>query len=391
MPLLHPAQQTIKTEATRFNIVCCGRRFGKNVVGHELAIRAALQGKPIAWVAPTYPELDEDFTELYGKLYSVITAKNESKMRLDIQSGGFIKFWSLDGKQSMRGKHYARVIINEAAKISRLETEWNEVIRATLADLKGDAFFLSTPKGLNYFFTLYQRAKIEQDWRRWHYTTYDNPFIERDEIEAMRHDMPERVFKQEILAEFITDGSYFQDVDKCAVIDAPDTIDQHRGHYLVAGVDWAKSNDWTVITIGCRNCNRVVDWQRFNQIDYRLQRERLITMHRKWSVSYWLVESNSIGEPNIEELQYSGLPVVGFQMTATTKPPLIEDLNRTFVMDGFQVPREFGDELRAYEIISSSGRTRFGAPAGLHDDTVISLALCNRAKGTTRSVIAFGG
>jgi hypothetical protein len=218
--------------------------------------------------------------------------------------------------------------------------------------------------------------------------------MDKTEIDSMREGpnaLPERVFQQEILAEFVADGSYFQNVDQCAIIESPDAPAQHQGHSMVGGVDWAKSNDYTVITIGCRECRRVVDWARFNQIDYRLQRDRLMTYHHKWGVGRWLVESNSIGEPNIEELQYSGLPVQGFQTTAITKPQLIEALNLAFVQDGFKVPREYGNELRAYEIISNSGRTRFGAPTGMHDDTVISAALCYLAISTARPVVLFGG
>ena len=358
----------------------------------DILINQALNSsQPVAWFAPTYRMLLDNWRQVRHTLAPVTVRANDSEHRLELITGSVIDMWSLDSHDAARGRKYALVCINEAAMIQRLQESWEMVIRPTLADYLGSAFFASTPKGINYFYMLCQQAETQGDWATFHYRTKDNPHIATQEIDEMRAMLPERVFKQEIEAEFITDGSYFQNVDQCAVLDAPDAPEQHAGHALVGGVDWAKSNDFTVITIGCRDCRRVVDWARFNQIDYRLQRDRLMGYHRKWRVSHWLVESNSIGEPNLEELQYDSLPVTGFQTTATTKPPLIEALNLSFVQDAFKVPREYGDELRAYEIISNSGRTRFSAPAGMHDDTVISLALCNMAISTARPMVLFGG
>jgi hypothetical protein len=388
LPELHRAQQTIKDEARRFNVLRCGRRFGKNIVGHELVIDTALAGLPAAWCAPSYPEVAEDWRDIYGKVFQVIVNSDKTEKRIELITGGSIKMWSLDGKQSMRGNKYARVVINEAAKIPQLETDWNEVIRATLADLKGDAWFLSTPRGFNFFHTLYKRHEDDPTWAGWHFTTYDNPYIDRAEIADLKRTLPERVFSQEIMAEFLPDGSYFQNIDAAAVITEPDKPDRHTGHHVVMGVDWAKSADFTVLTVGCRDCNRVVDWQRFNQIDYHYQRGRLADMAKRWSIGAILAESNSIGEPNIEELQRAGLPVQGFTTTAASKADMIEALHLALVNDGLKVPTDYADELRAFEIEIRAGAPKFGAPSGLHDDRVISLALCNRAM-THGSVTTF--
>jgi len=71
----------------------CGRRFGKNIVGQDLAIQAALSGQPVAWCAPSYPEIAEDWRELYGKLYSVIKASDKTERRIELITGGSIKMW----------------------------------------------------------------------------------------------------------------------------------------------------------------------------------------------------------------------------------------------------------------------------------------------------------
>jgi len=194
--------------------------------------------------------------------------------------------------------------------------------------------------------------------------------------------LPERVVRQEIMAEFVEDGAYFQGVDDACILEQPDTPEQHPAHHIVIGVDWAKSEDYTVLTVGCRDCNRVVGWDRFNRIDFTYQRERLGELARLWQASV-LPERNSIGEPNIEILQQSGLRILrgpdglpGFMTTATTKPVLIESLAAALVHHGFKAPIEYKDELTAYQVeVMDSGRSKFGAPSGQHDDRVISLAL----------------
>jgi len=330
LPLLalHPAQLAIKRNAARFNAIRCGRRFGKDVLLQDVLIEPALHGQPVGWFAPTYKDTADNWRDLIFRLASVIKASNKTEKRIDLTSGGWIEMWSLEDPDSGRGRKYKRIVVNEASKVRELQYSWEYVIRATLTDLAGDAFFGGTPKGLNYFYRLCRQHETHPDWRAFHFTTYDNPFIPRAELDALRAELPDRVFRQEIMAEFVEDGAYFQNVGACATIAEPDTPEQHAGHVIVGGVDWAKKDDYTVLTLGCQNCNRVVDWQWFNEIDYHLQRARFLALHERWGVLYWLVESNSIGEPNIEELQYADLPIEGFDMTPTSKPPLITSIRR---------------------------------------------------------------
>jgi hypothetical protein len=297
--------------------------------------------------------------------------------------GGYIDFWSLEQPDRIRGHHYRHVLINEAAMVARLTEIIDLVINPTLLRYSGGLDLYSTPKGLNDFFRYWQQAIEDPEWKRFHFTTYDNPFIPKAEIDRIVARSPERVVKQEIKAEFIADGSYFQNVDAAAVIEQPEEPEQHVGHYLVMGCDWALSEDYTVFTIACRECNRVVDWQRFNNLDFTYQRERLVSLSNRWNTSGVLPERNSIGEPNIELLR-ERVPIMagpdkslGFLTTATSKPGLIQALANALEHDGFQVPRDYADELRSYEVeMSVSNHPKFSAPSGQHDDRVISLALC---------------
>jgi len=380
MPAPHAGQVHYLRNAKRFNVLCCGRRWGKNVVEHRRI--ASRIDKPCAWYAPTYRMLSEDWRELSHRLAPVVSRKNESEHRMEFIGGGHLDMWSLDSPDASRGRKYSHITINEAAMVKSLGDAWNMVIRPTLADLQGSADFVSTPKGLNDYYTLWQQAEDNQDWARFHFRTDQNPHIPPDEIQAMRSSLPERVIQQEIDAQFVEDGSYFQNVDNAAVITDRDEPDQHKGHFLSAGLDWAMSQDYTVLTISCRECNRVVWWDRFNQIDYTYQRSRVIEALNRWS-SCVMPERNSIGEPNIELLIQAGVVVLsgpdgkpGFTTTATTKPALIQRLAAGLEHDNYLVPVEYADELRSYEVETmASGHPKFSAPSGRHDDRVISLAL----------------
>ena len=382
LPTLHPAQQQIRREARRFNVMCCGRRFGKNVLLQDVAIRAALAGQPVGWFAPSYKMQVEDWRAVTERLKSVTKSANASDMRLELVTGGVIQFWSLVNPDTARGRKFKRVVINEAAMVDDLHYTWTAVIRSTLIDLEGDAWFASTPKGLNEFYRLWVAAGETDHWRRWHYTSRANPHIKPAEIDAIKAELPARVARQEIDAEFLEDGAFFQGVDRAAVLMDRSTPEAHRGHSVYGGLDWAMTEDWTVLTLACQECGRVVDWDRFNQIDYTYQRARIIEMCKRWDVAGLMPERNSIGQPNIELLRehvhvLAGPDrMFGFNTSATTKPQLIQRLAAAIEHDGFLVPAEYADELRSYQVsVGESGHAKFGAPDGAHDDRVISLAL----------------
>jgi hypothetical protein len=384
LPKPHAAQKAINQGLRRFAVINAGRRFGKDIYTMNKVIEGALAGWPVAWGAPSYKMLSENWKTFKHLLAPIISKPHEQEKQLELITGGVLDMWSLDAPDRIRGRKYKRFVLNEAAMVPDLLDVWNMIIRPTLMDLEGDALFPSTPKGLNGFFTLWQMADSDPNWARFHYTTYDNPYIPKSEIDDLQRTLPERVFRQEILAEFIEDGSFFQNIDAAAVVVDRDTPDNHQGHHLVMGIDFALSQDWTVITVGCRDCTRVVDWQRFQQLDFTYQRERIIDMAKRWGVRGVLPERNSIGEPNIEILMQRGLPVMrgpdegfGFNTTATSKPALIQGLAAGLEHDGFKVPKDYADELRSYEVeMSVSGHPKFSAPEGQHDDRVISLALC---------------
>jgi hypothetical protein len=378
LPRLHSTQQAVKAEAARFNVLDAGRRSGKNVLGIDRVIEPALYGYPNAWFAPTYKYLAESWRDLKRVLAPVIADKSEQEHRLMLHSGGVIECWSLDDDDPARGRKYRRVVVDEAALVKNLLGVWEEAIRPTLTDYAGDGWFLSTPKGLNGFWQFFQRGQdpANEEWRSWKYPTSCNPHIAASEIEAARNELPERVFAQEYLAEFLSDNAgVFRGVADAATL-KPQPYQE--GHAYVVGVDWGKLNDFTVFSVIDATTRKQAWKDRFNKIDYTFQSQRLQTLAKHYHPRMVIAERNSIGEPQLETIARMGIPVMGWTATNATKAAVIEGLSLAIEQGQLELlddPVQTG-ELLAYDAEKlPSGLTRYSAPEGQHDDCVIALAL----------------
>jgi hypothetical protein len=210
---LHAGQLDVLDRCKRFNVLCCGRRWGKTVLAEELLLDEAgtmgcLAGSPVAYFAPTYRMLMEVWRTVLETCNEIITKKSETERRIEIIGGGVIDFWSLDDIDSARGRKYKRVVIDEAAKVLHLKEAWNKVIRPLLTDMKGDCWFLSTPRGKNnYFYDLFKFSDAYDDWVSFQKPTSSNPHIDADEIEQARLLLDPLTFAQEYLASFVTENN----------------------------------------------------------------------------------------------------------------------------------------------------------------------------------------
>ncbi len=368
-------------EARRFNVLCCGRRFGKTLLGTNRIVGPCLDSYPVGWFSPTYRMLAEVWRDLRRWLAPVTARVNAQERRLELLTGGIVDMWSLDQPDAARGRKYRRVVIDEAAMIPALAEAWNAVIRPTLTDYRGDAWFLSTPKGRNFFWQLWQRGQdvAQTDWASWQMPTATNPYIDAREIADAKRDLPELIYSQEYEAAFLEDaGGVFRRVMACVTLPGLATPDPDHPRQTVMGVDWGKSADFTALGVIDVATGELLDFDCFNQIDWAVQRQRLRALYARGRGTTILAERNSIGDPNIEALQREGLPVQGFTTTNATKAQIVEGLALAFETSAIHLPPvpELIGELQAYELERlPSGLIRYGAPPGLHDDCVVSLAL----------------
>lgn len=208
---LHQGQKQIIFERKRFNVVACGRRFGKTALAEQLIIDdydmniGILHNHRIAYFCPTYKMLGEVFKSIKTICHDIIERKDEQNKIIELITGGVLECWSLDAIDSVRGRKYHRVILDEFAMLNTTKAQdaWEQSIRPLLTDYKGDAYFLSTPKGKNhYFYELFKNQDKLDSWKSFQMPTTANPFIDKKEVEEARLSLPATAFEQEYLAEF---------------------------------------------------------------------------------------------------------------------------------------------------------------------------------------------
>jgi hypothetical protein len=383
LPKPYPLQSQILQHPAMRKVVASGRQVGKTVTaamsaigGKEYGERGLLDGAQVHISSTTQDQSDLfwDYitTWLGGLIGTPGFYKNESR-RIIRYRGGQIRVKTGRTPDTLRGGNVDKLILDECAYLD--PNAWRQVGAPMLVARNGVAEFYSTPKRRNWFFHLFEMAKNSDGWQHWNFTTLENPHLSGEALAMLAADMTDDDYQQEILAQFLEgQGAVFRYVDKCATL-------QRREPYasqFVFGVDWGKQSDYTVIVVMDIHNKQMVDYDRFNQIDWNLQRGRLTNMYEKWNPLTIIAEQNSIGDPNIEELQREGLPVEPFYTSPSSKPPLIESL--VLALDRQEIGLLDDDiikgELMAYErTITKTGRSQYSAPDGLHDDCVIATAL----------------
>src|SRR5690606_9914048 len=168
------------------------------------------------------------------------------------------------------------------------------------------------------FWENYQRGiNGEEGWQSWTFPTVNNPYIAASEVEAARRDLPEIIYRQEYLAEFVDDqGGVFRRVQEAAVLESQEP---QAGRQYVAGVDVASSIDFTVVSVLDAESKEMVYLDRFNRVDYPVLIDRLEAVYHRYHLTSMVVESNSIGRPVIDELVSRGLAIIAFTTTSATK------------------------------------------------------------------------
>jgi hypothetical protein len=386
LPRLRRDQWTIATHPARIKVTCMGRRWGKTMMSGAIALAAAARGNKVAWIAPTYKQsrpLWRWATSAAGGVAEI----HKSERTIDF-GAGFVGVYSADNADSMRGESFNLVIVDEAARVD--EAAWTDVIQPTLADFDGDAILISTPKGRNWFYREWLRGKNGvKGYASFTAPTSANPSPNiREAFARAREAVSERTFRQEWMAEFIDDGGgVFRNVRTCATATLQDA--PVESHTYVAGLDWAFSNDYTVLTVIDVTTKAVVHIDRFNGIDYGVQRARIAAVLDRYKVTVCVAESNSMGRPNNELLHDANFSIQQVETTNATKKYQIQELVIAFERGLIAIPDDAAliSELESYESIPlQDGRMRYSAPQGMHDDMVMSLAFAWQAAITGAQV-----
>lgn len=363
---LHAAQERIRREAKRFNVVSCGRRFGKTDFGLDEAVdgeKGLLAGYPVGWFAPNSRYFEEAWNAAVALLRPLTKRKQEQKKRITLVNGGVFECWDLEDPDAGRSRKYGKVIIDEAAKVpsQNLKDAWEQAILPTLADYGGNAWFLSSPKGFNYFKTLFDRGdpkpgneKRQPDWMSWIFSSYANPHVTKENIDRIAAEMPELVRRQEIMGQFVdlTGASVNREWVKY------DAFPAHVPHTKAIGVDLAislkESAAYTAIVVLARLKDGrvfVLDVKRF-RLPFNAILGEIRRTANDWKPDVIGIEATQFQAAVVQELlRTTNLPVTG--VTVSTDKllrfqPILARYEQGLVHHVRGLPPEFEDELFAF-------------------------------------------
>ena len=206
---LLPWQQQVWNSPVRFKVVAAGRRTGKSRLAAYLLLFNALQTNKgqVFYVAPTQGQArDIMWQTLLEVGHSVISGSHINNLQIKLINGTTISLKGADRPETMRGVSLKYLVMDEYADMK--PEVWEQILRPALADQKGCALFIGTPMGRNHFYDLYQQACKGEDptFKGWHFTSYDNPILDPEEIEAAKKSMSSFAFRQEFMASFEAQG-----------------------------------------------------------------------------------------------------------------------------------------------------------------------------------------
>jgi hypothetical protein len=383
----HPGQRQVIDSQARFRVLRAGRRWGKTRLAAHLAIRAALD-KPnqmVWWVSNSDKNVRRGYRNVLAQLPPEFLAKpapseGANDRILTFSNGSKMEFYTAGsaGRTSdadaspLTGEGVDFLIIDEAALIT--EMVWYQHLRPTLADTKGDAIIISTPRGRNWFWKLWQLGQQPgNDYESFHFSSYDNPYVEDNEIDDAKKTLPSLVFEQEYLARFVANAASIFVLPDSQIVD---TLSTPKG-WVVMGVDLAKKEDFTVVTAANAADRRPCYYDRFNELSWPTQQQIIRNIHAEIA-SYPDVEhitiaidSTGLGDVVYDELDEAGYDVVPINFGSYKQKELMVrqlaadiEHRHAFVLDD-QV-----DEFESYEYeITENGRYKFEAAMG-HDDKV---------------------
>ena len=374
----HPKQQEIIDCKARIRVICAGKRGGKTLMASYEVVKSALLENQTIWiVAPNYELTQLVFDQTIMFLSKVLHSKDFSivkkpvpRIRINL-NGSVIECKSGENEKGLMGKAVDLIVIDEASRVN--EDVWKRFLRPNIVDRRGRVIMISTPNGMNWFYDMWLNAKKWQG--AFHFTSKDNPYFGMDEWDDIKATTPQMIFEQEYEAQFVSDaGSVFRGIDDIAVLEpqAPE-----EGQSYIVGVDLAKHEDFTVLCVINRFKKEMVWMDRFTDIDYNLQKRRIVALSKKYNNAKVIIDSSGIGDPIVEDIKRE-IFVQDYRMhSMKAKQQLIERLSLFIEQANIKLLKNetLLNELRRYAFTQSSQGYKYSAPKHQHDDCVIALAL----------------
>lgn len=317
--------------------------------------------------------------------HEIYDKKNDSELAIYYKNGVIQRFIGAEDYDKHRGTNPFDVVFDEFSE--QPEEIWTAIFQPVLMENGGTATFVFTPKGKNHSWKLLQMARENPLWYTSIKTVKDTQVFTEEELNEIRRNTPQSLFFQEYECSFVEGaGQFFRRIRQ-------NTYDQNKdlpeqGDFQL-GVDLAKYQDWTVITPFNLNWFIAYPQDRFNQVDWNLQKARIeavarrhITIDTRETALIW-PDATGLGDPIVEDLKAKGLRIggengEGFKFTEQSKINLLNNLSILLEQDKIKIPNDEGliGELESFTYqLTERGKIKIGCPEGMHDDRVMSLAL----------------
>lgn len=376
--------RTLLNPKIKHVVINGGRQVGKSLLLIQYSIHYALNNKDKEIMVVSHSDGQAKFLE--RKTLEIIEpAHNHIVKSFKIQSGDAeivfkngsrIIYRSAKSENTLRGFSPNVLLADEVGFWK--EEVWTTILQPMLQKKNAECkvIFCSTPKGNNFFRDLYtHESNGREGWKSFKITYLDNPFADKEAIEDTRRILPEEIFNQEYLGEFIDSSSVFKYVDELATI-LPDTPREYGQQYF-QGWDIAFANDYCVgITLNSRG--EVVDMVRFNKVSAPEMRRRIKESVKKWAPRRIIIEKNNQGLPVISDLKSEGVQnIQDFTTTEGSKILLINQLIAAFAKKEVKLLNDkvLIEECKAFTAkLTDTGKIKFEAGFG-HDDCVMALAM----------------
>lgn len=379
----------------KYSIIASGRRTGKTMNAVQWMIEMLLDNQSNGlWVDTVQGNLDAYVKRYFKPILKEIwhlCYYNERKGYLELPNGSYIDLRSAQKPENMEGFEYQYVVINEAGIVFRKQELWYNTIYPMTKGDKTRVKIIGTPKGKNLMSKLAVQAKDNPDYKFYKFSAYESPFWNKKELNKIKQIVPEEVFRQEYMAEFVDGGgNLFKNLNS---IIRNETLEFGKPNAMYSmGVDLAKHQDFTVITVVDTNTRQCVYIERFNQLDWSLQKQKIVNVWQKFNRAEMIIDSTGVGDSIFDDLVSHGINVTPFKFTNSSKLQLIRNLVIAFENKEIFIPNneDLINELEMFEIQTTpSGQITYNAPEGMHDDCVISLALTNHLLHNVKELIVF--
>jgi hypothetical protein len=398
----HSEQARAFQSKARVRVIVAGRRWGKSVVFCRDTLAGVvddnLKGTPgVSWVVmPTYVlarPLWEEFHRAAPP--GLITHVSGTIAQPDFICVGDsrIEFKSADHPRRLVGTGLRRVVVDEAGLVDRVAYE-ESILPATM-DYNAPIFLGGTPKGRGtWFHKLYAQGldPSRDDVQTFGGPSGQNPFLKPGAIERMRETMPARLFRQEILANFLDDdGALFpEDKIRACIARSGGKLSTEKTTSL--GIDLARLRDFTVL-IGLDKARNVSYIHRMNRVDWPTQKAIIKGAYEKLGHPKVFIDASGLGDPIFQDLQRAGMTrLTPFKFTPQSKADLVDSLAVAVQQAEIGLPEEpivLVNELQCFGKWTEKGgvkRFYYEAPSGLYDDCVIALALAAKASKAVSNI-----